>query len=74
MKTISILTWTSIICLIVLMTSCNSTANKKVTVAIDEHGYAVLTDAEVENLVKRSYQYVTLVIFSTYQNHTTNQT
>lgn len=43
-----------------LMTSCDSSSNKKDTIKTNEKGYAVLTDDEVENIVLRSYQYVAL--------------
>jgi len=43
-----------------LLANCNSTTNKKDLVKTDENGYAILTDAQVENIVKRSYQYVAM--------------
>ncbi len=47
------------ILLLFIMISCN-TAPKKITIETDQKGYAVLTDEQVENLVKRSYPYVAL--------------
>jgi hypothetical protein len=46
--------------LLMLIISCNSTSNKSESVKIDKDGIAVLTDEQVENIVKRAYQYVTL--------------
>jgi len=43
-----------------LFAGCNKTQEAKTNIAINDQGYVVLTDGEVENLVKRSYQYVTL--------------
>ena len=51
------------ICLLfsgLLITSCNSTSHNQDLVENDENGFAVLTDDQVENIVKRSYQYVAL--------------
>ena len=46
--------------LILLIVSCNSGSEKSALVKTDEKGFAVLTDDQVENIVKRSYQYVAL--------------
>ncbi len=46
--------------LILFFLSCNSGSKQNVTVPVDENGYAVLTDEQVENIVKRSYQYVAM--------------
>lgn len=43
-----------------LMASCNSTTSEKTTLVTDENGFAVLTDEQIENIVKRSYQYVAM--------------
>ena len=50
-----------VICILAIsVLGCNSNANEKKTISTDENGFAVLTDDEVENIVKRSYQYVAL--------------
>jgi len=36
------------------------TTNEKPTVKTDENGIAILSDAQIENIVKRSYQYVAM--------------
>ena len=46
--------------LILLIVSCNSGSEKSALLKTDEKGFAVLTDDQVENIVKRSYQYVAL--------------
>jgi hypothetical protein len=33
---------------------------KKKTLKADENGFVILTDAQIENIVKRSYQYVAM--------------
>ena len=43
-----------------LIIGCNSTSKEKISIETDENGYAILTDEQVENLVKRSYQYVAM--------------
>ena len=43
-----------------LLASCNSNTKKKAIVETDENGYALLTDEQVENIVRRSYQYVAM--------------
>ena len=43
-----------------LITSCISNSQKKDTIERDENGYVLLTDEQVENIVKRAYQYVAL--------------
>jgi len=43
-----------------LIMGCNSTQREKNSIETDENGYAILTDEQVENLVKRSYQYVAM--------------
>lgn len=50
----------SAISIVVLLISCSSGADKEPTIETDENGYAVLTDEQVENIVKRSYQYVAM--------------
>lgn len=44
----------------VLLINCSSNSSKKTLVETNKDGYAILTDEQVENLVKRSYQYVAL--------------
>ncbi|WP_167617250.1 DUF1214 domain-containing protein [Maribellus sediminis] len=46
--------------LFVFFLSCNAGSKQKATVQTDENGYAVLTDEQIENIVKRSYQYVAM--------------
>ena len=51
------------ICLAVLtslMMSCNTDTKKTKDIDIDENGFAILSDQQVENIVMRAYQYVTL--------------
>ncbi len=51
------------ICLAVLtslMMSCNTNSKKTKDIDIDENGFAILSDQQVENIVMRAYQYVTL--------------
>ncbi|NMM47438.1 DUF1214 domain-containing protein [Marinigracilibium pacificum] len=43
-----------------LIISCNSSQNNKVNYETDENGFIVLSDEEVEDIVKRSYQYVAM--------------
>ena len=43
-----------------LIVSCNSNTKNKATVETDKNGVAMLTDAQIENIVKRSYQYVAM--------------
>jgi len=43
-----------------LFASCNPTTNKTTTIETDENGVAILMDQEIEEIVKRSYQYVAL--------------
>jgi hypothetical protein len=44
--------------LILLFFNCSSA--KKETIPTDNNGVAILTDDQIENLVKRSYQYVAM--------------
>ena len=46
--------------LIIFMASCSQTSNNKATIKIDENGVAILSDAQIEEIVKRSYQYVAM--------------
>jgi hypothetical protein len=41
-------------------TGCNQLNEKKNTLKADEKGFVILTDAQIENIVKRSYQYVAM--------------
>jgi hypothetical protein len=42
------------------LSGCSTKQGKDINVKLDKNGVAVLSDAEVENLVKRSYQYVAM--------------
>jgi len=44
--------------LILLFYNCNSEKNE--SLPVDENGYVILTDQQVENIVRRSYQYVAM--------------
>ncbi|MDH4298690.1 MAG: DUF1214 domain-containing protein [Cyclobacteriaceae bacterium] len=46
------------LCFLLLLISC--TTEKKESPPTDENGYVILSDEQVENIVKRSYQYVAL--------------
>ena len=46
--------------LIMLIINCNSTSKKSESIKLDKDGIAELTDEQVENIVKRAYQYVAL--------------
>jgi len=46
--------------LAVIVMSCNSKSGKTEGVETDQNGVAILTDDQIENLVKRSYQYVAM--------------
>ena len=46
--------------LAVLTTSCNSKSGKTASIETDQNGVAILTDDQIENIVKRSYQYVAM--------------
>ena len=45
---------------LVILLSCNQGAKKSETPETDENGYILLTDEQVENIVRRAYQYVAL--------------
>lgn len=49
-----------IILLALLIASCNQTTKNQATIETDENGVAVLSDEQVEEIVKRSYQYVAM--------------
>jgi len=49
-----------VIVLALFIASCNQTTDKKTTIETDENGVAVLSDAQIEEIVKRSYQYVAM--------------
>ena len=57
MKTFSL---TIIACFLVTTICCNRNSTKTKTLETDENGCAILTDEEIENIVKRSYQYVAM--------------
>ncbi len=46
--------------LALFIASCNQTTDKKTTIETDENGVAVLSDEQIEEIVKRSYQYVAM--------------
>ncbi len=48
-----------VILLALLFASC-SQSKKKVTIETDENGVAILSDTQIEDIVKRSYQYVAM--------------
>lgn len=50
----------SVVLLGLFIASCNQTDNKNTKIETDENGVAILSDAQIENLVKRSYQYVAM--------------
>jgi hypothetical protein len=43
-----------------LIGSCNQNTNKQATIETDEKGVAILSDEQVKEMVKRSYQYVAM--------------
>ena len=49
-----------VILLALFLANCNQTTNKQATIETDENGVAVLSDAQIEEIVKRSYQYVAM--------------
>lgn len=46
--------------LAILVIGCNSSSGEKNAIETDQNGVAILTDDQIENLVKRSYQYVAM--------------
>jgi len=46
--------------LALFIASCNPSTSKKATIETDENGVAVLSDEQIEEIVKRSYQYVAM--------------
>jgi hypothetical protein len=49
-----------IILLALFIAGCNQTTNKEATIETDENGVAVLSDEQIEDIIKRSYQYVAM--------------
>ena len=49
-----------VILLALFMASCNQTTKNQATIETDENGVAILSDEQVEEIVKRSYQYVAM--------------
>ncbi len=49
-----------IIALVFLISACQQPPKKEKSVEIDQNGYAILSDQQVENIVKRSFQYVAM--------------
>ncbi|TRZ44001.1 DUF1214 domain-containing protein [Robertkochia solimangrovi] len=45
---------------VLLLNSCKEQRSDTAQTAVDDNGYAILTDDEVSNLVRRSYQYVAM--------------
>lgn len=43
-----------------LIVSCNSHQENTPTIEVDENGVAILSDEQIENIVRRSYQYVAM--------------
>ena len=61
MKTMKKLNGSIALMLVVFIISCNTQSKQKeITVETDQNGVAILTDDQIENLVKRSYQYVAM--------------
>jgi hypothetical protein len=58
MKTIIKITCCVILTLLIV--SCKSDTNNNEEIKTDENGYILLTDEQIENIVRRSYQYVAL--------------
>jgi len=50
----------SILLLALFIASCNQTTSKQASVETDENGVAVLSDEQIEEIVKRSYQSVAM--------------
>ena len=50
----------SALCLVLVLASCGNTEKKEKQQKVDELTNVVLTEAQIENIVKRSYQYVAL--------------
>ncbi len=57
---LSIVKISTVFLIVFFAVGCNNGTKKASLVETDENGYAVLTDDEVKNIVKRSYQYVAL--------------
>ena len=49
-----------IVLLAILIAGCNQSTKKQATIETDENGVAILSDEQVEEIVKRSYQYVAM--------------
>jgi len=50
----------STLLLALFMASCNQTTSKQASVETDENGVAALSDEQIEEIVRRSYQYVAM--------------
>lgn len=57
MKTSTFLT---ILTTLIVLLGCTNQSKKSALVETDENGYAILTDQEINEIVKRSYQYVAM--------------
>nr|WP_321451247.1 DUF1214 domain-containing protein [uncultured Carboxylicivirga sp.] len=45
---------------VLLFTACNTSSSKKNTVETNEKGFVILTDDQIDNIIRRAYQYVAL--------------
>ena len=45
---------------VALLLGCNESTKKETSIDTNEDGFVILTDDQVENIVKRSYQYVAM--------------
>jgi len=50
----------SLLTLVLVLMNCNDKSANNQKLKIDDSGYVILTDEQVENIVKRSYQYVAM--------------
>ena len=50
----------SLVCTLFLGFGCTDQSSKSTKVTTDENGFAVLSDQEIEDIVKRSYQYIAM--------------
>jgi hypothetical protein len=48
------------ICITIYLVGCSNISGNDSKIKTDENGYAILSDSEIENIVKRSYQYVAM--------------
>jgi len=50
----------ALITLAIIIIACNNKSGNNPNLKFDETGYVILTDQQIENIVKRSYQYVAM--------------